>query len=50
MNGKTQEFAWREGERMDKGAFLQASRPIYDEFTKEVPDGGDLIELFGGLL
>ena len=63
----TQEFAWHEGERMDKellgklgatlrvnevdkGAFAKASKPIYDEFAKEVPGGRELVKLFEDLL
>jgi TRAP-type transport system periplasmic protein len=34
----------------DKQAFIQASRPIYDEFSKEVPGGSDLIKLFQSLM
>jgi TRAP-type transport system periplasmic protein len=28
----------------DKDAFIAASRPVYEEFAKEVPDGGKLVE------
>jgi tripartite ATP-independent transporter DctP family solute receptor len=28
----------------DKEAFIKASKPIYDEFAKEVPDGKELID------
>jgi tripartite ATP-independent transporter DctP family solute receptor len=31
---------------VDKNAFIQASRPVYDDFAKEVPGGGELIKLF----
>ncbi|HEV8310177.1 MAG TPA: TRAP transporter substrate-binding protein [Methylomirabilota bacterium] len=34
----------------DKNAFTQASRPIYDDFSKEVPGGGELIKLFQSLM
>lgn len=30
--------------KADKDAFIKASKPIYDEFSKEVPGGNDLIE------
>jgi TRAP-type C4-dicarboxylate transport system substrate-binding protein len=29
--------------KVDKDAFIKASKPIYDEFAKEVPDGGKWI-------
>jgi len=64
---ETQDFAWHEGERMDrellpklgatlkvnevdKNAFIQASRAVYEEFAKEVPGGGELIKLFQALM
>jgi TRAP-type C4-dicarboxylate transport system substrate-binding protein len=28
----------------DKDAFIKASKPIYDEFAKEVPGGKELID------
>jgi TRAP-type C4-dicarboxylate transport system substrate-binding protein len=28
----------------DKDAFIKASKPIYDDFSKEVPGGKELIE------
>ncbi len=29
---------------VDKDAFIEASKPIYDEFGKEVPGGKELID------
>ena len=34
----------------DKKAFLQASKPVYEEFAHEVPGGGELIKLFQSLM
>lgn len=34
----------------DKSAFTQASRPIYEEFGKEVPGGTELVKLFQSLM
>jgi tripartite ATP-independent transporter DctP family solute receptor len=31
---------------VDKPAFIQASKPVYDEFNKEVPGAAELIKLF----
>jgi TRAP-type C4-dicarboxylate transport system substrate-binding protein len=33
----------------DKNAFIQASKPIYDEFSKDVPGGKELIDKSLGL-
>jgi TRAP-type transport system periplasmic protein len=35
---------------VDKKAFIQASKPVYDEFAKEVPGGGELIKQFQSLM
>ena len=35
---------------VDKTAFIQASKPVYEEFTKEVPGGGELIKLIQSLM
>ncbi|HEV8673943.1 MAG TPA: TRAP transporter substrate-binding protein [Methylomirabilota bacterium] len=35
---------------VDKAAFIQASKPVYDEFNKEVPGAGELIRLFQSLM
>ena len=34
----------------DKKAFIQASKPVYEEFAHEVPGGGELIKLFQSLM
>lgn len=35
---------------VDKNAFVQASKAVYDEFNKEVPGAGELIKLFQSLM
>lgn len=35
---------------VDKNAFIQASKAVYDEFNKEVPGAGELIKLFQSLM
>ncbi len=34
----------------DKAAFIHASKPVYEEFAREVPGGGELIRLFQSLM
>ncbi|HLE45076.1 MAG TPA: TRAP transporter substrate-binding protein [Methylomirabilota bacterium] len=34
----------------DKKAFLQASKPVYEEFAHEIPGGGELVKLFQSLM
>jgi tripartite ATP-independent transporter DctP family solute receptor len=35
---------------VDKNAFIQASRPVYDDFAREVPGGGELVKQFQSLM
>ncbi len=35
---------------VDKQAFIQASKSVYEDFAKEVPGGGELIKLFQSLM
>ena len=44
ISGEVGDFARQEGARMDKDAFVAASKPVYEEFAKEVKGGKELVD------